>query len=160
MRKGKGRKRFFFFFFLYFFDQEKRPLVQKTEREEHVLLWEEHYSIRVEKGVEKRERVYSYSHMRIFKRTDTVSWPALLHFSKKIFSLPSPLPNFLPFSNFLYFQFPSSPSPLFSLVSPLKRIFSHGVATLSRVKINLSLQNFLFRRAILTPLLSFIHFLS
>lgn len=159
MRKGNV---FFFFFFLYFFDQEKRPLVQKTEREEHVLLWEEHYSIRVEKGVEKRERVYSYSHMRIFKRTDTVSWPALLHFSKKIFSLPSPLPNFLPFSNFLYSisSFPPPLYPLFSLVSPLKRIFSHGIATLSRVKINLSLQNFLFRRAILTPLLSFIHFLS
>lgn len=74
------REESFSFFFLYFFfikKKEKRSFVQKTEREEHVLLWEEHYSIR---NVEKRERVYSYSRTRIFKRTDTVSW---LHFSKK-----------------------------------------------------------------------------
>lgn len=119
----RKREESFSFFFLYFFfikKKEKRSFVQKTEREEHVLLWEEDYSIR---NAEKRERVYSYSRTRIFKRTDTVSQ---LLFKKKILSLPSELSSFFEFSL-------SCPSTQEDLL----------VATPPRVKINLSLQNFL-----------------
>lgn len=95
------------------------------------------------RNVEKREFVFVFIFSyEIFKRTDTVSWPALLHFSKKSFLLPPELSSFFEFS-LLYLQFSS---PCLSTQEDLL-----AFATLPRAKINLSLQNFLSTVRYLLP---------
>lgn len=130
--------------------KRRRTFVQKGE--EHVLLWEEDYSIRVETWRKGSSCSYSYFHMRYLKELTPSLGRRCCTFQKNLFSS---LPNFLLFFEFslLYLQFSS---PCLSTQEDLL-----AFATLPRAKINLSLQNFFFfHRAIFTPFLSFIHFLS
>lgn len=120
--------------------KRRRTFVQKGE--EHVLLWEEDYSIRVETWRKGSACSYSYFHMRYLKELTPSLGRRCCTFQKNLFSS---LPNFLLFFEFslLYLQFSS---PCLSTQEDLL-----AFATLPRAKINLSLQNFLSAVRYLLP---------